>query len=116
METDIPQMYKDGLQEIERLLSSKSVVGERIEVEGAVLVPLVSTGFAFGVGAGSGTDGKSSSTGTGGGTGGGGGVKPVAVVVVDKTGVHVERINGSRMDALGGAIAQAIERRNAEKK
>ncbi len=92
--TDMDGLFEKAVGEIERMLSTKTVVGEPITVDGATLIPLVSVGFGFGVGAGEGNDPKKG-PGSGGGTGGGGGVKPVALVVVDKSGVRVEPIKGA---------------------
>ena len=77
---DIDKLFDKAVGEIERMLNTKTVVGEPITVEGNTLIPLVNVGFGFGVGGGQGTDPKKCS-GHGGGTGGGGGVKPVALIV-----------------------------------
>ncbi len=88
---DMENLFSKAIGEIERILSTKTVVGDPITVEGHTLIPIVSIGFGFGVGAGEGTDPKRGA-GSGGGTGGGGGVKPVAVIVVSKDGVRVESL------------------------
>jgi len=51
---DVEQLVKMTLGEIERLLSTKAVVGEPIVVEGNTIIPLVSIGFGFGGGGGTG--------------------------------------------------------------
>jgi len=90
---DIEGLFGKAVGEIERMLNTKTVVGEPITIEGNTLIPLVSVGFGFGVGGGEGTDAKKGA-GTGGGTGAGGGVKPVALIVVNKDGVRVETVKG----------------------
>lgn len=96
---DVENLFAKAINEIERMLNTKTVVGEPMTVEGNTLIPLVSVGFGFGVGAGEGTDpGKGS--GHGGGTGGGGGVKPVAMIVVNKDGVRIESIKGGTASVL----------------
>ena len=90
---DMENLFAKAIGEIERMLNTKTVVGDPITVDGNSLIPLVSVGFGFGVGAGEGTDPKKGA-GSGGGTGGGGGVKPVALVIVNKDGVRVEPIKG----------------------
>ena len=90
---DIENLFGKAIGEIERMLNTKTVVGEPITVEGNTLIPLISVGFGFGVGAGEGADPKKG-TGSGGGTGAGGGVKPVALVIVNKDGVRVEPVRG----------------------
>ena len=96
---NVENLFDKAVGEIERLLNTKTVVGEAITVEGNTLIPLVNVGFGFGVGAGEGTDPKKGD-GHGGGTGGGGGVKPVAVVIVNKDGVQVEPIRSGTASVL----------------
>ena len=81
------------------MLSTKTVVGEPIVIEGTTVIPLISVGFGFGVGGGKGSD-PEKGNGEGGGTGGGGGVKPVAVVVINADGVRVEPIKSSTASVL----------------
>ena len=96
---DIEKLFDKAVTEIERMLNTRTVVGEPITAEGATLIPLVNVGFGFGVGAGKGTD-PSKGAGEGGGTGGGGGIKPVAVVIVTADGVRVEQIKSSTATVL----------------
>lgn len=111
---DIEKLVKATLGEIEKVLTTKTVVGESVTVEGATIVPLISIGFGFGAGGGSGQSrGKESGRGFGGGTIGGAGVKPVAMVIVDKDGVRVESVMGGMASAIektGEAIPRMIER------
>ena len=96
---DIGILFDKNVGEIERLLNTKTVVGEAITVEGHTLIPLVNVGFGFGVGGGQGTEPQKGS-GEGGGTGGGGGVKPVALVVINKEGVRVDPIKSGTTSVL----------------
>ena len=96
---DIENLFDKAVGEIERMLNTKTVVGEAITVEGNTLIPLVSVGFGFGVGGGQGSEPKKGS-GHGGGTGGGGGVKPVALVIINKDGVRVEPIKSGAASVL----------------
>ena len=79
------ELIKTTVDEIEKILSTKTVVGEPTTIEGTTIIPLISVGFAFGAGAGTGKS-KDVGEGGGGGGGGGGGVKPVAVLIIDKDG------------------------------
>jgi len=90
---DIEGLFGKAIGEIERMLNTKTVVGDPITVEGNTMIPLISVGFGFGVGGGEGSDPKKGA-GTGGGAAGGGGVKPVALVIVNKDGVRVETVKG----------------------
>ncbi|MDH5469885.1 MAG: spore germination protein GerW family protein [Gammaproteobacteria bacterium] len=96
---DIEKLFDKAVGEIERMLNTKTVVGDPITVEGNTLIPLVNVGFGFGVGGGEGTESQKCS-GHGGGTGGGGGVKPVALVIINKDGVRVEPIKSGTASVL----------------
>jgi uncharacterized spore protein YtfJ len=110
----VESLVKTTLSEIEKVLSTKTVVGEPLTVEGTTLVPLISAGFAFGAAGGSGRgEASQKGEGYGGGTGGGAFVKPVAVVIVAKEGVKVEPILGSlagAVEKLGETIPNLIEK------
>lgn len=96
---DIEKLFDKAVTEIERMLNTKTVVGDPITIEGNTLIPLVNVGFGFGVGSGQGTEPKKGS-GRGGGTGGGGGVKPVALIIINKDGVRVEPIKSGTASVL----------------
>lgn len=110
---EITNLFEKAVGEIERMLSTKTVVGEPITIEGNTLIPLVSIGFGFGVGGGQGNEPQKGS-GRGGGTGGGGGVKPVALVIINKDGVRVEPIKSGAASALE-KIAETIGKSVVEK-
>ena len=111
----VDRLLKSSTEEMERLLSSKSVVGEPINVNGYTVVPLLSVGFGFGAGGGTGK-GKEGhgGEGYGGGTGGGGGVKPVAALIISPDGVKIEPVQGppSGLEKLGAAIGAALSKRS----
>jgi uncharacterized spore protein YtfJ len=92
---EVTNLVQTTLAQIEKLLSTKAVVGEPVTLEGKTFVPLIAVGFAFGAGGGAGKgEGKEKGEGGIAGTAGGGGVKPVAVIVADEKGVRVEAIRG----------------------
>jgi len=98
---DVEKLLKTAMGEIERVLNTKTVVGEPITIEGNTLIPLVSVGFGFGAGGGTGTmKAGAAGEGTGGGTGGGGGVKPIALIIINKDGVRLESIKGAATSVL----------------
>lgn len=114
---DIETLFGTAVSEIERMLNTKTVVGDPITVEGNTLIPLISVGFGFGVGAGEGTD-ASKRSGTGGGTGGGGGVKPVALIIINKDGVRVEPIKGgaaSVLEKIAETVGKATSAKSSDK-
>ena len=95
----IEPLFKTTIDEIERLLNSKTVVGEPITAGENTIIPLVSVGFGFGAGGGRGKE-SSEGEGAGGGTGGGGGIKPVAVLIVNKDGVRLEQVKSGTASVL----------------
>ena len=103
---DVEKLFDKAVSEIERMLNTKTVVGEPITVEGNTLIPLISAGFGFGVGSGKGTE-PSKGSGQGGGTGGGGGVKPVALIIINEDGVRVEPIKSGTASVLE-KVAESI--------
>ncbi len=110
----IESLVKTTLAEIEKLLSTKTVVGEPITIEGTTIVPLICIGFGFGAGGGEGKgEGKQTGEGSGGGTGGAAGVKPVAVIIISKDGtVRLETVRGSlasALEKLGETIPRVME-------
>jgi uncharacterized spore protein YtfJ len=116
---DIETIVKTTMGEIEKMLNTKTVVGEPMVVDGTTLIPLISVGFAFGAGAGSGKmSQKQMQEGSGGGTGGGAGIKPVAVIVIDKNGVRIESIRGGLSQALEkiaeSAMSMMMKKRESE--
>ena len=117
---DVEKLVKTSLGEIERLLSTKTVVGEPITIEGNTIIPLISIGFGFGAGGGTGKSEKAAKgEGTGGGTGGAGGIKPVAIIIINKDGVRVEPIKGgaaSVLEKVGDVVGKVVERRGEKKK
>jgi uncharacterized spore protein YtfJ len=113
---NIENLVKGTANEMEKLLASKTVVGDPIVIEGNTIIPLISLGFGFGAGGGTGSgkaDAGQAGEGTGGGTGGGGGVKPVAIIIVNQDGVRVEPVRGnpSGLERIGDAIGRAFQAR-----
>ena len=106
-------LFDKAVGEIERMLNTKTVVGEPMEFAGNTIIPLVNVGFGFGVGSGEGTEPKKGS-GHGGGTGGGGGVKPVALIVINDDGVRVESIKSGAASAFE-KVAETVGKAAAAK-
>lgn len=115
---EIEKLFKTAIDEIERLLNTKTVVGEPMVIEGKTLIPLVSLGFGFGAGGGMGKAPKSkdqkSLEGLGGGTGGGGGIKPVGIIVIDEDGVRFDPVKGGTTSVLEKAVEVFAASRGAK--
>lgn len=115
----VESLLKTTLGEIERLLNTRTVVGEPMNIDGNTVIPLVSVGFGFGAGGGSGKEQKAvSGEALGAGSGGGGGVKPIAVIVVNKDGVRVEAVRkgaATMVEKVGEAVGKIVEKRSDKK-
>lgn len=108
---DVERLLKGTVEELDRLLKARNVLGEPIEKDGATIIPMVSYGFGFG--AGGGADQKK---GQGGGAGAGGGIKPIGAIIIDKDGVRVEAVKGSMkslVESIGEVAAHTIHRTSA---
>ncbi|WP_295722548.1 GerW family sporulation protein [uncultured Methanobrevibacter sp.] len=68
------ETIKTTLNELNKLISSNSIIGDPIETEDKILIPVVKMGFGFGTGGAKDLEA----------TGAGGGVEPISMVVVSK--------------------------------
>ena len=71
-------------EELLKALSTKNVVGEPMEMEDKILIPITKAGLGFGAGKGEGKGPEGKGVGEGTGGGGGAGVEPIAMVVIFK--------------------------------
>ncbi|NNK78140.1 MAG: sporulation protein YtfJ [Litoreibacter sp.] len=111
---DVEELMKGTVAELDNLLNARNVLGDPIERDGAMVIPIVSYGFGFG--AGGSTGGK---TDTSGGTGGGGGIKPLGAIIIDQKGARVEGIKSATTilaEALADKAAEALERSNKSRR
>jgi uncharacterized spore protein YtfJ len=104
---DIDTLLKQSVGELDRLLKAQNVIGEPSTHGGVTVIPLVSFGFGFGAGGGKGKEAE------GGAGTGGGGIRPVAVIVIDKDGTHIQSIRGASatiLETLSEAVGKVVER------
>ena len=110
----LENLVRTALGEIEKVFTTRTVVGDAITIDGVTLIPLISVGFGFGAGSGEGKgEKKQQGEGSGGGTGGGAWVRPVGVVVVNNGQVTVEPIRGGlshAIEKIGQTIPETIEK------
>ena len=105
---DVEKLLKGTVEELEKLLDARNVLGEPIERDGSTIIPMVSYGFGFGAGGGS-----NPKNGPNGGTGAGGGIKPLGAIIIDKDGARVEGVKGavsSIAEVIGETAAHALDR------
>jgi uncharacterized spore protein YtfJ len=116
---NIENIVKATLGEIEKLLSTKSVIGEPVKLGETTVIPLIQLGFGFGIGSGGGKGPQSAQgEGAGSGVGAGGGVKPVAMIVIDKDGARVVPVTrkNSIIEKIGEVIPKVMEKVGDKKK
>ncbi|NNE86839.1 MAG: sporulation protein YtfJ [Silicimonas sp.] len=109
---NVERLLKGTVEELDRLLNAKNVLGDPIEKGSSTVIPIVSYGFGFGAGGSSG--GKS---GDGSGTGGGGGIKPLGAIIFDDNGARVEAVKGAVTNVaeiVGEAVSRAMDRPGKE--
>ena len=98
---------KTTLEEIRKVLNIENVVGETIETEDKILIPITKMGMGFGAGMAEGS-GPGNNGGSGAGAGGAAGIDPVAIIVVSK---KVSSPDSVKIMSLKGpdAITRAID-------
>ena len=95
------EMLKETAQELEKMLTSKSVLGPSIDIGDKTVIPINRCGFGFGAG------GSHGEKGSGDGGGAAGGIDPVALVIVHK---DVSGLDGIQVLSLKrSGMAQVVE-------
>jgi len=84
----VDEILRTVTEEIANMISTKTVIGEHITLEGKTIIPVTKVSFGFGSGGGEGKC-KTGEEGFGGGGGGGGVIQPVAFIVVSREDVKV---------------------------
>jgi uncharacterized spore protein YtfJ len=96
--SEMNEFVKTVVEELRDVATTKTVIGEPMEIGGRTLIPVISIMVGFGAGGGSGTGDmpttermKTTGMGQGLGVGGGGGarVEPIAFIVIDKDKVEI---------------------------
>ncbi|MDK2892528.1 spore germination protein GerW family protein [Methanohalophilus sp.] len=112
----LEDIMKEVSTELEKLVSTKTVVGEPIEVAGATIVPVSRVSFGFGSGGGEGKKGATEE-GFGGGGGAGARIEPVAFIVVSGEDVRLLTISGgSNVDKIIEAVPEVFSKMKSLKK
>lgn len=103
---DVERLLKGTVEELDRLLNAKNVLGDPIEKGAATVIPIVSYGLGFGAGGGA-------STKNGDGAGAGDGTKPLGAIIIDEKGARVEPVQGPIMklaEVSGNTAGKALEK------
>ncbi len=110
---DIEDPIKTTVEEIRKVLNIENVIGEVIEADDKVLIPVTRMGMGFGAGMGEGKGMMSSdASGTGAGAGGAAGIEPIAMIVVFKNisgpeGVKVLTLSSNPLAQALGELGSA---------
>jgi uncharacterized spore protein YtfJ len=101
---------KTTVEELLKVLATENVIGEIIETEDKMLIPVTRFGMGFGAGSGEGKGPVNQAGGKGSAAGGGAGIEPIAMVVVFKgvkgaEGVRVMHLTPP--NPIGQAISEA---------
>ncbi|NLX50407.1 MAG: hypothetical protein GXY82_11190 [Methanospirillum sp.] len=110
------ELIRIVVTELERLISTRNVVGEPVRLGDRVMIPIAGYGFGFGGASASGTAGEAQSGagGEGSGVGAGAGVSPIAVVILDgtvrgPTGIQVHLLKkSSALAEVVGTLSSSI--------
>ena len=109
---NVVKLLKGTVEELEKLLNAKNVLGEPIDRDGATVIPIVSYGFGFGAGGGA-----AGTAGNGMGTAAGGGVRPVGAIILEAGGARVEPVRGdaaTMAEAIGATVAKVMKARKGD--
>jgi uncharacterized spore protein YtfJ len=98
MMENMSNIVKTTVDELLKVLATDNVIGETMEVDDKVIIPITKVGLVFGTGAGMGGM-MQGQKGSGGGAGGGAGIEPISVIVAFKNikgpeGVQVLSVRG----------------------
>ena len=111
MPFEINELLQSFLGELKAIASTKSIIGEPIEIDGKTIIPVIKLKLGLGGGGGSEESGK----GQGGGVGGGITVEPVAFIVVKDDDVSIMGTKGAKFEKLVQLVPGLIEKIKAAK-
>ena len=107
---NLEETLKVLTEKIADMISTKTVIGEHITIEGRTIIPITKVSFGFGSGGGEGK-GKSGDQGSGSGGGGGASVQPIAFLVVSKEEVQLFAIKEKGViERVSEIIPQIMEK------
>ena len=111
---DIDDPIKTTVEEIRKVLNIENIIGNPIETDDKILIPVTMMGMGFGAGMGEGKGMMSAdASGAGAGAGGAAGIKPVAMIVVFKNisgpeGVKVLTLSANPLAQALGEIGSEV--------
>ena len=100
----VEELMKEVVEQLEKLITTKTIVGEPITVAGKTVVPISKVSFGFGSGGGEGM--RDDESGFGGAGAGGAKIEPVAFLVISEDEVKLLSATGKGIDI--GKIVEAV--------
>ena len=100
----VEELMQEVVEQLEKLVTTKTIVGEPITVANKTVIPISKVSFGFGSGGGEGKCGEEG--GFGGGGAGGAKIEPVAFLVVSEDEVKLFPATGKGIDI--GKIVEAV--------
>lgn len=100
----VEDLMKEVVEQLEKMITTKTIVGEPIMVAGKTVIPISKVSFGFGSGGGEGKRGEEG--GFGGGGGGGAKIEPVAFLVISDEDVRLLPMKGKGLDI--GKIMETV--------
>jgi len=100
----VEELMKEVVEQLEKLITTKTIVGEPITVAGKTVVPISKVSFGFGSGGGEGR--RDEKSGFGGAGAGGAKIEPVAFLVISEDEVKLLSATGKGIDI--GKIVEAV--------
>ncbi|WP_367344338.1 GerW family sporulation protein [Methanomethylovorans sp.] len=106
----LEDLMKEVSTELEKLVSTKTVVGDAVTVGDTTIIPVTKVSFGFGTGGGEGRS-KDNEEGFGGGGAAGAKIEPVAFIVISNEETRLMSISGkSDIGVLLDSVPDLIEK------
>ncbi|KXS44548.1 MAG: Sporulation protein YtfJ [Methanolobus sp. T82-4] len=111
----VEEIIKDISGELERLVNTKTVVGDPVVCGDTTIIPVTKVSFGFGSGGGEGKK-KDAEEGFGGGGGAGAKIEPIAFIIMSPDGVELLPITGKGgLDKIMDSVPGMIEKMKSMK-
>jgi len=110
MAFNFEDILKGITSELKSFASTKTVVGEPIEIGNKTIIPVIKMKMGFGAGAGEDTSGerKHGPGGNGGGGGGGASIEPAAFITIVGDEISVLSPKGSKFEKIAEAVPDIV--------
>jgi sporulation protein YtfJ len=92
----VEDLMKEVVTQLEKMITTKTIVGEPVTAAGKTVIPISKVSFGFGSAGGEGKRGEEG--GFGGGGGGGAKIEPVAFLVISEEEVKLVGMKGKGLD------------------